>query len=129
MKYTTTDYEVIEEGEYPAVFTGHEEKTTEYGDAVDLVTGEIPEDVPDETVAEAAERTESEAEASGQRELPHMPTHCVLYDYRVQVTTTTKVMLQAADESLAVVAGVKEIDAGTGVVVKRTVAVALIRPK
>ena len=34
MKYTTIDYEVIEEGQYPAIFTGYEERTTEFGDAV-----------------------------------------------------------------------------------------------
>ena len=34
MKYTTTDYEIVEEGEYPAVFSGYEERSTEFGDAV-----------------------------------------------------------------------------------------------
>ena len=34
MKITASDYVVVEEGEYAAKFTGYEERTTEFGDAV-----------------------------------------------------------------------------------------------
>ena len=34
MKLTANDYVTVEEGEYPAKFIGYEEKTTEFGEAV-----------------------------------------------------------------------------------------------